>query len=138
MHNHNLYDPEDPDIKVLPLINSIRKGTEIETCEGGKQFNLLKVRILERVSFIARDLWEKGLLQKEGSTPQKIPEFKSFWQNRHSYWGPKDSPSKSSQKPKNVDVYDINSLPPERTPAYRNPTARMLSKDQQPASSTKV
>jgi hypothetical protein len=138
MHDHNLYDiSEDQDIKILPLVNSIRKGTEIESCEV-RQFNLLKTRILERVSSIARDLVTKGLLNTERGTPQKIPEFKNIWQNRHSHWGPKEPVSKSPPKPNSVDIYDMNSLPPESRQAFRTPTAKMLSKAQQPSSSTKV
>jgi len=77
------------------------------------------------------------LLKMESGAPQKIPEFKNIWQNRHSYWGPKDSPSKSSPKPRNVDIYDMNSLTSENNSTFRTPTAPMLSKAHQQSSSMK-
>jgi hypothetical protein len=134
MHEHNVYTPEAEDMKIIPLMNSLRKGTEIETGEA-KEFNLFMPRILERISVLTRDLCRKGLITEVSGTPEKIPEFKDAWKNRHSYWGPKES--KSSPKPKSFDIYDMESLL-DRSPSFKTPTAKMFAKGQQPPPSAQV
>jgi hypothetical protein len=137
MHDHNVYNSDDPDIKILPLHTSLRKGTEIETCDA-KQFNLFQQRILERISILARDISAKGLISTENGTPQKIALFKDVWANHHGHYCPKENGSKSSPKSKNLDIYDIDSLPPTKGPSFKTPTTKMLSKGHQASPSTKV
>ncbi len=106
MHEHNYYDPEDADHKIMGLIDRLRKNTEIETCEA-KDYNLLKQRLLERVAVLARELLAKHLLERHSSgRMQKTPCFRDYWQHRQSSWG-YGTPSPKKTHPKRASVYDF-------------------------------
>jgi hypothetical protein len=137
MHDKNIYKSDAPDIKILPLTTSLKKGTEIEECEA-KEWKVLETRTKERITHLARDMSEKGLIKTEDGTPQKIPLFKDLWVNRHSQYGPKEKVTKPTQKTKRPDVFSTDYLPPDKGPNFRIPTAKVVSKGLQPSSTTTV
>lgn len=137
MHDKNMYHNDVQDMKILPLTNSLRAGTEIEQCEG-KDWKILEARTKERISSLAIEMEGKHLLKNENGTLQKLPFFRDLWMNRHSNYGPKDKVSRPAQRTKELDVVDIDSLPPDKSPTVRIPTAKMLSKGPQTSSTTKV
>lgn len=141
MHEHNVYNPEDPDIKMLALIQSLSKGTEIETRDV-QQYNAFKRRVEERISFLARSLSEKGLIETKDGTTQKHQMFKEIWKNRHTQWGPNSNASRSASKSKAVesyeDVYDMDSLPPDKSPSLKRSNGKRPPKNDLSSPSKKV
>jgi hypothetical protein len=137
MHDKNMYNTDVQDMKILPLTNSLRAGTEIEQGEG-KDWKILEARTKERISSLAIEMEGKHLLKNENGTLQKLPFFRDLWMNRHSNYGPKDKVSRPAPRTKELDVVDIDSLPPDKSPTVRIPTAKMLSKGPQTSSTTKV
>jgi hypothetical protein len=135
MHDKNIYinKPDAPDIKILPLTKSLKEGTEIEECEA-KEWKILETRTKERITLLARDMSEKGLIRTEDGTPQKIPLFNDFWINRHSQYGPKEKVTTSTQKTKRPDVFSTDYLPPDKSPNVRIPAVKMVSKSLQQSS----
>ncbi len=132
-----MYNIDVQDMKILPLTNSLRARTEIEQCEG-KDWKILETRTKERIASLAIEMEEKHLLKNENGTLQKLPVFRDLWKNRHSNYGPKDKVSKPAQKTKELEVASTNSLPPNKSPTVRTPTAKMLSKGPQTSSTTNV
>jgi hypothetical protein len=137
MHEHNIYKPEAPDVKIIPLIKSLKKGTDIEEFEG-KQWNILKARTLDRMAVLAGDMLKKGLLKIVDGTPQKIEWFRDVWVNRHSHYGPKENATKPVAAINSRDIYSIDNLPPDQGSSFRNPTAKLMSTARQPSSTTAV
>jgi hypothetical protein len=137
MHDKNMYHTDVQDMKILPLTNSLRAGTEIEQGEG-KDWKILEARTKDRIFDLAREMEGKHLLKNENGTLQKLPFFRDLWMNRQSNYGPKDKVSKPAQKTKELDVASTNSLPPNKSPTVRTPTAKMLSKGPQTSSTTNV
>lgn len=62
MHENNFYDPDNKDEIMIPLVNALRKGTEIEQCKA-IQYNTLVARIIARIEQLSQKLCEKGLLE---------------------------------------------------------------------------
>lgn len=137
MHEKNIYDPEAPDVKILPLIKSLRKGTEIEVCEP-HQSKVFQNRTTDRIFFLAKDMVAKGLITMQENPPQKIPLFREFWINRHSEYGPKETVTKTAATIERPDVFSTEYLPPDRGSNFRTPTAKMVSKGPQKSSTTTV
>jgi hypothetical protein len=138
MHEHNIYKPEAPDVKIIPLIKSLKKGTDIEEFEG-KQWNILKERTLDRMAILAGDMLKKGLLRIVDGTPQKIEWFRDVWVNRHSQYGPKENATKPVATINSRDIYSIDNLPPDQgASSFRNSTAKLMSTARQPSSTTTV
>ncbi|KAE9372633.1 hypothetical protein N431DRAFT_466874 [Stipitochalara longipes BDJ] len=132
MHDNNLYDPQAPDMKIIPLTNSLRRGTEIEECEIqlAKDF---QQKTVERISELAEDMLKKGLLWKEDNTPKKLPLFKDLWVSRHGKYSPRVNGTKPVAAAKSRDVYSIDNLPPDPRPRAA-PVATMASKGPQSSS----
>jgi hypothetical protein len=137
MHDKNMYNTDVQDMKILPLTNSLRAGTEIEQGEG-KDWKILETRTKERINFLAKEMEEKHLLKNESGTLKKLPFFGDLWMNRHSNYGPKDKVSRPAQKTKELDVVSTDCLPPDKSRTVRTPTANMFSKGHQTSSTTKV
>jgi len=135
MHENNLYNPEAPDIKIIPLAKSLRKGTQIEECDShlAKDF---QNRTLERISDLAEDMVKKGLLRKEDNDLKKIPLFKDAWIHRHSKYGPRTNATKPVAAVQSRDVYSTDNLPP--SPRPKAPIASMVTKGAQTSSTALV
>jgi hypothetical protein len=137
MHDKNMYNTDVQDMKILPLTTSLKAGTEIEHCDG-KDWKILETRTKERITFLAREMEGKHLLKDENGTLKKLPFFRELWMNRHGNYGPKDKVSKPAQKTKQLDVVNTDCLPPDKSPTFMTPAAKMLSKEPQTSSTTKV
>lgn len=138
IHDHNLYNSEDPDFKVLPLVKSISKGTELEKFDVN-HFSMLKERLCERIQVLSRDLEKKGLIEKDiHNSLQKALTFQNMWRNRHSHYRPPKTVTKSPPSPADVDIYEMDSTPPAKSTGYKPPTARMVSTPESPTQPSKV
>jgi len=135
MHEHNLYDPQAPDMKLIPLIRSLRKGTQIEECTPrfARDF---QNKTMERIAYLTEDMLRKGILMKEDNTPKKRPLFNDLWTHRHGRYGPRTSLSKPLPPVQSRDIYSIDNLPPDTPP--KAPIATMVTKAAQSSSSALV
>ncbi|PMD30389.1 hypothetical protein L207DRAFT_226033 [Hyaloscypha variabilis F] len=138
MHDHNLYDAEAPDIKIIPLMRALRRGTAIEECDGHLA-NTFKQKTIERIKYLADGMLKKGLLEndpKERNSLKKIDLFKSLWSSRHGKYGPTVNATKPVAAAKSRDVYSTDNLPPDPLP--KAPVANMVFKSPQVSSTALV
>lgn len=62
MHEHNFYDPDKKEENMIQLVNSLRKGTEIEQCHA-KQYKTFVTRINARIGHFTKNLFQYGLIE---------------------------------------------------------------------------
>ena len=112
MHAENFYDSDDPDDKVLVLVDQLIKGTQIESCDT-RQYRILTQRVLDRISFLAKKLWDKSFVEHSKlGMPQKTEDFRAYWDNRQSYWKSSlTSDNQALQSKRNADIYDMDTVP---------------------------
>ncbi|CZR58530.1 uncharacterized protein PAC_08422 [Phialocephala subalpina] len=107
MHEHDYYNIEDADHRLIHIIEQLRKGTQIESYKA-QSYITFKQRIQERVTILADDLLSKHLLEQTSSgKTSKTPCFRSYWEKRHEVWNSKTTlPKKPHHNPPGAYDFD--------------------------------
>jgi len=132
MHEKNFYDSSAdnlPDVKILPIINALKFGTEIEQCsrdEVSTRFDTFKIRVVDRIRVLKGILVENRLIEEgEDRVFSKAKIFSNHWIARKSFWEPKASSKETftlANVSKESDIYDMNSEPSDHeTVAAKDP-----------------
>jgi hypothetical protein len=121
MHEKNFYDSSAdnlPDVKILPIINALKFGTEIEQCssdEASTRFDTFKIRVVDRIRVLKGVLVENRLIEEgEDRVFRKAKIFSNHWIARKSFWEPKESSKETftlAKISKEPDIYDMDSEP---------------------------
>jgi hypothetical protein len=120
MHEENFYNADAdnlPDVKILPIINALKAGTEIEQCSINTlttRFDKFKHRVFERVEVLAKVLLDQGLIEDDHGGKRKTTTFLNHWRIKKSFWEPKAPSQKTftlSKVAKQPNIYDVDSEP---------------------------
>jgi hypothetical protein len=120
MHEENFYNADAdnlPDVKILPIINALKAGTEIEQCSSNTlttTFDKFKHRVFERVEVLAKVLLDQGLIEDDHGQKRKAPTFLNHWKIKKSFWDPKVPSQKAftlSKVAREPNIYDMDSEP---------------------------
>jgi hypothetical protein len=95
MHLRKTYDAEAKDSKILALVTSLKKGTEIEELLP-EEYNIMEERTVDRLRYLSTEMFQKGFIEKNNDGEiKRTRAFYTFWMNRHEHW--KDSDAQTHQ-----------------------------------------
>lgn len=86
MHSYKVFESEESEDTILKIINPLRKGTDIEELSAS-QYNMFKARIQNRINDLAREMWDKGFLERDPDRNlRRVELLESAWKDRHIHW----------------------------------------------------
>jgi hypothetical protein len=140
MHEKNFYGADADnlaDVKILPIINPLKVGTEIEQFPSNTlttTFEKFKRRVFERVEALAKVLLDNGLIEDDHGKRRKVQTFHNHWMARKNFWEPKAPSQKTftlSEVAKEPNIYDVDSEPSDnetRAPKNTKSTSKATQK----------